>query len=151
MITYETWCRICDYRDKQGMTLAQIAKALNLHYRTVSTWAALPHYEARKKMTRTSLLDPFKGQITRLLNTHPFSAQQVLQRLRETGYAGGYTIVRDYVRLIRPKQRPAFLKLSFAPGEAAQVDWGSWGTIGVGKTRRKLSFFVMVLCYSRRM
>ena len=75
----------------------------------------------------------------------------MFQRLREAGYAGGYTTVKEYVRLIRPKQRAAFLKLSFAPGEVAQVDWGEYGTIGVGGTRRKLSFFVMVLCYSRRM
>jgi transposase len=40
---------------------------------------------------------------------------------------------------------------SFALGEAAQVDWGVCGTIGVGDTRRQLSFFVMVLCYSRLM
>lgn len=45
----------------------------------------------------------------------------------------------------------AFLKLDFAAGEAAQVDWGEYGTIAVGSTRRRLSFFLMVLCYSRRM
>jgi len=151
MISYQTWRQIRDYRDRQGLTLNQIAKALHLHYRTVATWAGLLHYEARKRVARTSVLDPFKGQVTRLLDTHPFSAQQVFQRLREAGYAGGYTIVKDYVRLIRPKHRPAFLKLVFAPGEAAQVDWGSWGTIGVGGTRRQLSFFVMVLCHSRRL
>lgn len=44
-----------------------------------------------------------------------------------------------------------FLKLSFAPGECAQVDWGSYGSVNVGSTSRKLSFFVMVLCYSRMM
>ena len=151
MISYETWCKIRDCRDRQHMTLGQIAKALHLHPRTVASWACMLHYAARKKVVRTSLLDPFKGQVTRLLDAHPFSAQQVFQRLRESGYTGGYTTVKDYVRLIRPKHRPAFLKLVFAPGEAAQVDWGSWGTIGVGKTRRQLSFFVMVLCHSRRM
>jgi hypothetical protein len=31
------------------------------------------------------------------------------------------------------------------------VDWGSAGWLRVGATRRRLSFFVMVLCYSRRM
>jgi len=41
--------------------------------------------------------------------------------------------------------------LEFAPGECAQVDWGSFGSITVGSTRRRLSFFVMVLCYSRLM
>jgi transposase len=29
------------------------------------------------------------------------------------------------------------------------VDWGQFGSIAVGNTRRRLSFFVMVLCYSR--
>ncbi len=151
MISYETWSQIRDYHDRQGMTLNQIAQALHLHYRTVATWVSLPHYEARKGRVSSSLLDPFKGQVTRLLDSHPFTAQQVFQRLREAGYVGGYTTVKDYVRTIRPKQHQAFLKLAFAPGEAAQVDWGSYGTIGVGDTRRQLSFFVMVLCYSRRM
>ena len=151
MISYDIWCQIRDCRDRQHMTLRQIATALHLHHRTVATWAGMARYEARKTVLRPSLLDPFKGQVTRLLDAHPFSAQQVFQRLREDGYAGGYTTVKEYVRRIRPKHRPAFLKLVFAPGEAAQVDWGSWGTIGVGTTRRQLSFFVMVLCYSRRM
>ena len=52
---------------------------------------------------------------------------------------------------MRPTRRPAFLTLAFAPGEAAQVDWGEYGTVQVGSTRRKLSFFIMVLCYSRLM
>ncbi len=41
------------------------------------------------------------------------------------------------------------MTLAFAPGECAQVDWGSYGSVAVGNTRRRLSFFVMVLCYSR--
>lgn len=151
MISYEIWCQIRDCLDRQHMSQAQIATTLHLHPRTVSSWAGLLHYEERKSIPRASLLDPFKGQVIKLLDTHPFTAQQVLQRLREAGYSGGYTIVKDYVRLIRPRRHAAFLKLSFAPGEAAQVDWGEFGTIGVGSTRRKLSFFVMVLCHSRLM
>ena len=151
MITYELWSQIRDCRDRQHLTLSQTAAALHLHHRTVSTWAKMAHYEARKPTVRASVLDPFKGQVVRLLDGHPLSAQQVFQRLREAGYTGGYTCVKDYVRLIRPRHRAAFLKLAFAPGEAAQVDWGSYGTVAVGATRRKLSFFLMVLCYSRLM
>jgi hypothetical protein len=55
------------------------------------------------------------------------------------------------VRKVRPVRHEAFLKLSFAPGECAQVDWGEFGSIGVGSTRRRLSFFLMVLCHSRLM
>ena len=97
------------------------------------------------------ILDPFKPRITRLLDTHPYSAQQILQRLREEGYDGGVTILRDYVRRIRPPKRPVYLKLHFAPGECAQVDWGAYGTVAVDNTQRRLSFFVMVLAFSRRM
>jgi transposase len=86
-----------------------------------------------------------------MLQTHPFSAAQVYQRLREMGFDGGYTIVKDYVRKTRPRRSAAYLKLAFAPGECAQVDWGAYGAVRVGDTRRRLSFFVMVLCYSRMM
>src|SRR5262249_115632 len=50
---------------------------------------------------------------------------------------------------VRPRRQAAFLTLAFAPGECAQVDWGSFGSVRVGQTQRRLSFFVMVLCYSR--
>ena len=45
-------------------------------------------------------------------------------------------------------RQPAFLTLAFAPGEGAQVDWGG-GSIQLGATHRRLSFFVMVLAFSR--
>jgi transposase len=74
-----------------------------------------------------------------------------LQQLKTQGYAGGYSILKEFVRLVRPVRKPAFLMLEFAPGECAQVDWGSFGFVPVGSTRRRLSFFVMVLCHSRMM
>ena len=55
------------------------------------------------------------------------------------------------VRKIRPPWHKAYLSLSFDPGDCAQVDWGYAGMIDVGSTRRWLSFFVMVMCYSHMM
>lgn len=151
MIDYETFMRIHDHHDRQGLTIAQTARALGLHPETVAKWIQRTRYEPRRSAPRASQLDPFKGLIVRWLDTHPYSAQQIFQRLREAGFTGGLTIVRNYVREIRPPRREAFLKLSFAPGECAQIDWGEFGSIAVGATRRRLSFFVMVLCYSRLM
>jgi transposase len=74
---------------------------------------------------------------------------QVWHKLKEQGYEGGYSIVKDYVRRIRPRTTEAFLTLKFAPGQCAQVDWGSFGAVEVDGTRRALSFFVFVLGYSR--
>ena len=151
MIDYETFCKIRDCRERQRMTVAQTARALNLHPRTVAKWSARSHFQPRHAVSRGSVLDAFKPRITRLLDTYPYSAVQIFQRLREEGYGGGMTILRDYIRRIRPRKRPVYLKLHFAAGECAQVDWGSFGSVAVGNTRRRLSFFVMVLAYSRRM
>jgi transposase len=124
---------------------------LTLDPRTVAYWLTQDHYRAKKATPRASKLDPFKADMVRMLDKYPYSAQQVWQRLREQGFEGSYSTVKAYVRRIRPRQQPAFLKLAFAPGECAQVDWGSFGSVAVGQTRRRLSFFVMVLCYSRLM
>jgi transposase len=151
MIDYATYCRIQDAHHRQGLNISQIAQALSVDPKTVTKWLAEPRYRARLQVPRPSKLDPYKAQIRQWLEAHPYSAQQVFQRLREAGYDGGPTIVKDYVHLVRPRRTPAFLTLTFAPGECAQVDWGCFGSVPLGNTRRKLSFFVMVLCYSRLM
>jgi transposase len=152
MLNYETYCQIRDHLGRQSLTQAQTAQALGLDVRTVSKWAEIEQFQPRANTTpRVGKLDAFKGQIVRWLDIHPYSAQQIYQRLRDAGYDGGRTIVKDYVQRIRPRAPQAFLKLDFAPGEAAQVDWGEMGTVVVGSTKRRLSFFVMVLCFSRRM
>jgi transposase len=152
VLDYETYCQIRDHLGRQQLSVTQTATALGLDPRTVAKWRDVEFRpRAAPAVRRASKLDPFKGQIVRWLDTHPYSAQQILQRLRELGFEGGRSIVKDYVARIRPRPQPAFLKLDFAPGECAQVDWGEWGTIAVGNTRRRLSLFVMVLCYSRRM
>jgi transposase len=151
MIDYQTFHQIRQLCDQEHLSAAQIAAALRLDERTVGKWMKRKTYEPRERAKRASKLDAHKGTIVRLLATHDFSSQQLLQRLRESGYTGGYSILKDYVRAVRPPRQPAFLKLHFAPGQCAQVDWGSAGFLPVGNTRRRLSFFVMVLCYSRRM
>ncbi len=151
MIDYETFCKIRDHLDRQSLTIAQTARALGLTARTVGKWARIEQYQPRAQSARASLLDAYKGLVVRWLDSHPYSAQQIFQRLREQGFTGGLTIVKDYVHSVRPPQREAFLKLVFEPGDCAQVDWGEYGGIGVGSTRRRLSFFLMVLCHSRLM
>ena len=151
MISYEIFCRIRHLRERDGLNRAQIAEELSLDLRTVGKWLDEKQFRSRKKSERVSKLDPFKSTIVKMIETHPYSAKQIFQRIQEEGFPGGYTIVRDYVSKIRPKRSAAYLKLAFAPGECAQVDWGSFGVIATGETRRRLSFFVMVMCYSRTM
>jgi transposase len=150
MIDYEQFCRIKAYKE-EGLKAGQIADKLGLHSRTVAKWMDVPRFQLRLPGFRSSKLDPYKKDILGMLERHPYSAVQIFQKIQEQGFNGGYTIVKDYVRKIRPRRHKPYLKLSFAPGECAQVDWGSYGSIAVGGTRRRLSFFVMALCYSRMM
>ena len=151
MIDYPTYCQIRHLFTEKRLGLRQIARELKLNLKTVRKWARRESFARAAAPQRPSKLDPFKGQIIRLLEQHDYSARQVFQQLRECGYGGQYTILKAFVRQVRPKQRPAFLTLHFQPGECAQVDWGCAGSVPVGSTRRRLSFFVMVLAFSRKM
>jgi transposase len=152
VIDYKTFLEIKYLYQHQGLKCAQIAGKLGLDERTVDNWLKEKQFRQRRQSSRReSFLDPFKDKIVRMLEAHPYSAIQIFQRIRDDGFRGRYTIVKEYVRKIRPSRPRAFLKLSFAPGECAQVDWGSFGSVFVGETTRRLSFFVMVLCYSRMM
>ena len=46
-------------------------------------------------------------------------------------------------------KRQAYLRLRTLPGEQAQVDWGHFGHLEIGRARRPLMAFVMVLSWSR--
>ena len=150
MIDYETYCKIVQLHQKQ-LKPTQIAKNLSLDLRTVLHWIEEGAYRLRKTPKRSSKLDTYKPQIIRWLEQYQYTGVQILQRLRDEGYEGGSTILNNYIATIRPKKFKAYLTLSFSPGESAQVDWGQYGSVPVGSTQRRLSFFVMVLCYSRMM
>jgi transposase/DUF971 family protein len=154
MIDYHTYHKLHYLHDAEHLSGTKIAATLQLHRQTVSKWLQREKYQRRAAVPerrRDRKLDAFQGTIARWLAAHPYTARQIFQRLQEQGYGGGYTIVKDHVRQVRPSAPEAFLHLSFAPGQCAQVDFGEWGSVRVGNTRRKLSFFVMVLCWSRKL
>lgn len=150
MIDYDLYSKI-KHAEAAGHTPPQIARTLDLHVQTVRRWLAVERYQRsrRAEAPRPSKLDAYKGAIARWLETHPFTAMQLWHKVREQGYTGGYSILKDHVRRVRPRHPEAFLTLKFAPGQCAQVDWGSWAAVDVDGTRRALSFFVMVLGHSR--
>jgi len=98
---------------------------------------------------RTTVLTPFTARVQALLGQDPTrSAVNILQALRAEGYQGGVSALRALVRRLRPgPTHEAFVPLTFAPGEVAQIDWGEFGDVfGIG---RAVHAFVLVLAYSR--
>lgn len=74
------------------------------------------------------------------------TAKRIWERLREEGFTGGYTVVKDAVRDLTKQNQEVFVPLVHRPGEA-QVDFGH-ALAKVNGQLRKVVFFVMALPYS---
>src|SRR5207253_10002467 len=108
MIDYQTFCQLRQLYDEKGLKISQIAAQLQLDLKTVEKWVDQPTYHPRQGTKRASKPDSFKGQIAALLARHPYTAQHLIQQLRQLTYAGGYTILKEYARQFRPLRKPAF-------------------------------------------
>ena len=75
----------------------------------------------------------------------------VLHReLKALGYDGGYSILKSYVSPRQRRRQPdATMRFKTAPGEQAQVDWGSLAYLDQDGRKRRIWVFVMTLGWSR--
>ena len=148
----EQWHCIKQLHEKERLSIRAIARRLRLHRRTVREALNADRPPSPKRTPRASLVDPYRGWLMAKLEQYPeLTATRLFRMIREQGYTGGYSLVKKCVADLRPRLKPAYLTLRFAPGECAQVDWGTWKGLDVPGGRRRLSFFVMVLAHSRMM
>ena len=96
------------------------------------------------------MIDPYVPFIVATLEKYPqLTASRVYHMLRERGYPGGESHFRSLIAPYRPQRAAeAFLRLRTLPGEQGQVDWASFGQLQIGRAKRPLMGFVMVLSYS---
>jgi transposase len=134
-----------------GRSVRKIATRLGLSRPTVKKYLDNPHPQ-RPRIIRAAKLAPFTDEIERLFEVDPkVSAMVIRQRLEQRGFDGGMTIVRDYLRRVRPRPKPttAFLRFESPPGAHCQMDWGHFGSLAYGQTPRKLYCLAVVECHSR--
>ena len=129
-----------------------IATQLRVHHGVVRRVLRELGLPIPKLVARPSMVDPYLPFIHQTLERYPtLPASRLFAMVKQRGYPGQESHFRDIVRLLRPKPaHEAFLRLATLPGEQAQVDWAHFGTMTVGRARRKLLAFVMVLSHSRR-
>ena len=130
-----------------------IARQLHVHRDTVrSVLDQACVMRVQRQPGRPSRVDPYLPFMRETLAKFPtLTASRLHTMVQSRGYEGG----ADYFRHIVARHRPrplaeAYLRLRTLPGEQMQIDWGHFGHLQIGRARRPLMAFVVVLSYSRR-
>jgi transposase len=144
--------QILRYYHAERWRVGTIAKQLRVHRETVArvlAQAGLPHIE---RSIRPSKIDPYLPFIHETLTKFPtLRASRLLVMVQERGYRGGPSQFRHIIACHRPRPpAEAYLRLRTLPGEQAQVDWGHFGHLVIGRARRPLMAFMAVLSFSRQ-
>ncbi len=107
---------------------------------------------ARRARSTISTAEPYRELITRWAGEGVSGVVIHAALCREHGYTGSYSAVRRMLGAVAATRPPdATVRMQFAPGEAAQVDFGA-GPKLYDTTRnemRRTWCFVMTLCFSR--
>jgi transposase len=151
VISRDREAEILRYYHVEKWRVGTIARQIGVHHNVVKrvlAQAGLP----RLGTPRLSQLDPFLPFIQQTLEKFPsLTASRLYAMVRERGYRGGPDHFRHLIACHRPRPvAEAYLRLGSLPGEQAQVDWGHFGHLQIGRARRRLMAFVMVLSHSRQ-
>ena len=136
----------------QGWKQRKIARHLSVNRQTVKRHTMPYKNKPLKRVGRPSKLTPYRDLIKHFIQQDPeVKAPVVLQRLEERGFDGKVTIVRDYLQQLRGQQAfpKPFLTIESPPGKQLQIDWGHFGHLQYGDSKRKLYALAVVECYSR--
>jgi transposase len=139
---------------RQGLSVTGIAEMTGFDRKTVRKYLRHPEVEPRygPRPGRPSLLDAYKPYIDQRLSAGVWNAVVLIRELREQGYAGSYSTVKEYLQPKREASRVAAVRrFETPPGRQAQVDWGHLGTLLINGDRHRLSGFTFTLGYSRMM
>jgi len=151
----DQWIKIRQRVLKEGVGKRQIMRETGMHWETlrkILEHSIPPGYE-RSKPPKKPKIDPYLNRIRQILEQDKFihkkqrhTAKRIWEVLKEEGFTGGYTIVKDAVRQLKLTMKEVYMPLIHRPGEA-QVDFGH-ALVKMTGVLRKICFFVMALPYS---
>ena len=153
MISPELEAEILRLYHAEHWRVGTIAVQLHVHHSAVRRVLVQSGVPAARSAARPSIADPFLPFITDTLAKYPkLCASRLYQMVKARGYTGGPDHFRAVVARHRPRPAAeAYLRLRTLPAEQAQVDWGHFGRVTIGRASRPLMAFVMVLSYSRHL
>lgn len=148
---------------KGRMSVRAIARSLRIGRNTVKRilarhaetrrgpHSALPKAPMRAK--RASKLDAYRGRVASLLSQYEdITSQRVFEILRQEGYDGRLTVVKDHVRSVRKKEKPKVSQPVEAalPGTLAECDWSPFNVRFTKVPPKTFQVFGYALRYSHR-
>ena len=150
MVSPETEALILRLHHAEKWPAGTIARQLGIHHSVVERVleeAGIP----KAACSRPSIIDPFLPFIIETLKKYPdLTASRLYYMVKERGFPGRPSHFREMIRRYRAPRLPeAYLRLRTLAGEQAQVDWGHFGKVAIGRAKRGLMAFVMVLSFSR--
>ena len=156
MFAVETYAAVRRFVFIEGKSRREAARVFGLSRDTIAKmcrYSSPPGY-VREKAPERPKLGPLIPEIDTILEADKMAppkqrhtAKRIFERLRdEHGFSGGYTVVKDYVRLARTRSRDVFIPLAHAPGHA-QVDFDECVAF-IGGVRMKLHVFCFDLPHS---
>lgn len=151
-ISNELRAQILRYHHVEHWRVGTISRQLGVHHSTIKRILSATGVGKEKLLVQGSLIDPFLPFIMETLKRFPkLTASRLYDMVCERGYPGGRDHFRHLISVYRPRPAAeAYLRLRTLPGEQGQVDWGHFGYVTIGKAKRPLMAFAMVLSYSRK-
>ena len=91
------WMDIRSDRQK-GLSYVELGRKYHMDPRTAKRYAESPQKpEYTLSEPKPTKMEPYKQNVDEWLEEAPYSAQRILEKLREMGFDGGYSIVKAYV------------------------------------------------------
>ncbi len=125
---------------REGLSITAISRLTGFDRKTIRSYlrdGSIPRYGPRAP--RPSKLDAFREYLEGRLRAGVWNAVVLLRELKERGYVGGYSILKDYLHPRRQAAKEvAVRRFETPPGQQAQVDWGHVGYLEEGEGSYRL-------------
>ncbi|GEO25207.1 hypothetical protein AAC03nite_09920 [Alicyclobacillus acidoterrestris] len=131
---------------QEGVSISELSRRTG-HDRKTIRKVVQEQEDGKKPLAGTkrkgSKLEPYKLYVEQRMRFGVLNAERILREIREQGYTGGITVLREFMHPLRPAvSAKATVRFETGPGEQAQIDLGAFPYIDAEGNRRTLKSII---------